>query len=92
MAALPNGKGRSGWASDEVPAYSGKARGQAVEGHEVGGDGELGREAARERNRTAVLEEIARKLRGREGTAPADQPRSGRSGRTLEGREKFPPD
>ena len=66
---LPNGKGRSGRPSDEVPAYSGKARGQAVKGHEVGGNGELGREAARERNRAAVLEEIARKLRGRKGTA-----------------------
>jgi len=30
---------------------------------------QLGREAARERNRAAVLEEIARKLRGRKGTA-----------------------
>jgi len=69
---LPNGKGRSGRPSDEVPAYSGKARGQAVKGHEVGGNGELGREAARERNRAAVLEEIARKLRGREGTAATD--------------------
>jgi hypothetical protein len=43
-----------------------------VEGHEVGGDGGLGREAARERNRAAVLEEIARKLREKEGTAATD--------------------
>jgi hypothetical protein len=69
VAALPNGNGRSGRASDEVPAYSGKARGQAVEGHEVGGDGKLGHKAARERERAAVFEEIARNLRGREGTA-----------------------
>ena len=67
MAALPNGNGRSGRASDEVPAYSGKAQGQAVEGHEVGGDGKLGHEAARKR--AAVFEEIARNLRGKEGTA-----------------------
>jgi hypothetical protein len=40
-----------------------------VEGHEVGGDGKLGHEAARERKRAAVFEEIARNLRGREGTA-----------------------
>jgi hypothetical protein len=72
VAALPNSNGRSGWASDEVPAYSGKARRQAAEGHEVGGYGELGREAARERNLAAVLEEIARKLREREGTAATD--------------------
>ena len=31
--------------------------------------GKLGREAARERNRRAVLEKIARKLREKEGTA-----------------------
>jgi len=41
VAALPSGKGRSGRASDEVSAYSGKARDQAVESHQVGGDGEL---------------------------------------------------
>jgi len=31
--------------------------------------GKLGREAARERNRRAVLEKITRKLREKEGTA-----------------------
>ena len=72
MAAIPKSNGRSGRASEEVPAYSGKARGEAAKGHEVGGYSELGREAARERNRAAVLEEIARKLRGREGTAATD--------------------
>ena len=49
-----------------------KARGQAAKGHELDGCSELGSEAARERNSAAVLEEIARKLRGREGTAATD--------------------
>jgi hypothetical protein len=95
VAALPNSNGRSGRASDEVPAYSGKARGQAVEGHEVGGYSELGRETARERNRAAVLDQIARKLREREGTAATDclvredraaPSRAARNSRLIDGR------
>jgi hypothetical protein len=50
----------------------GESPSQASEGHEVGGYGELGRGAARERDLVAVLEEIARKLREREGTAATD--------------------
>jgi hypothetical protein len=54
-------------------------------------DGTLGREAARQRNCDAVLEEIARKLDARKanGAASDAKPRSGRTGRAGRGSRKL---
>jgi hypothetical protein len=48
-------------------------------------DGKLGRGAARERNRAAVLEDLARQFGEKEGTAPDAWPRSGKNRATCRG-------
>ena len=50
-------------------------------------NGTLDREAARERNRQSILEELHRKLREREAAAPSAQPGTGKTGARGEGRE-----